>query len=147
IGVRWHAVAIPKADARNQHRSLFRIAEALGDEVAQFMNVKFRCVDDDVRELADRLHHLAFMIEAFAYAEVLADGWRAARFAVAAQQSVFGGFDKNDGDRVKDAEMFEERWQFCELFPFAGVDQERRAREAAFTGGVKLGKNRNQLDG
>jgi hypothetical protein len=34
-----------------------------------------------------------------------------------------------------------------ELIAFASIDEKGGAREAAFTGGVKLGKNRNQFDG
>jgi hypothetical protein len=45
------------------------------------------------------------------------------------------------------AKMFQQRRQFLELFAFAGVDEKRRACEAAVAGSMELGKNRNQLDG
>ena len=43
--------------------------------------------------------------------------------------------------------MLQERGQFLELIAFASIDEKRGAREAAFAGGVELGKNRNQFDG
>ena len=56
VGIRGNAVVIAKADDRNEHRALVGILEALGDEVAQFVNVELRGVDDHVGELADGLH-------------------------------------------------------------------------------------------
>jgi len=44
-------------------------------------------------------------------------------------------------------QMFQQRRQFLKLFAFAGINQERRAREASVARGVELGKNRNQFDG
>src|SRR5579871_5983666 len=146
IGVGRDSVAIAKADARNQHRALFRIAEAFGDEVAQLVDVEFRCVDDDVGELADRLHHFAFVAEAFAHAEMFTDGMGAAGLAVAPKQSVFAGFDENESNGMLLTQVLQKRGQFLELVAFTSVNQKSRARESAFAGGVKLGKNRNQLD-
>ncbi len=147
IGVGRHTVAIAETDAGNQHRTLFGIAEAVGDEVAQFVNVELRCIDDHVGELADRRHDLALVVEAFADAEMLADWMRPARLAVSPQQSVFGGLDENDRDGMMNAKMFQKRGQFFELIAFASIDEQGGAREAAFTGGVQLCKNRNQFDG
>src|SRR5262249_25486609 len=111
------------------------------------VNVEFRSVDDHIGKLADGLEHLAFVVEAFSHAEMLADGMRPARLAITAQQSIFSGFNKNDRDRMHPAEMLEQRRQFLKLVAFAGVHEERRARETAFTRSVKLCENRNQLDG
>src|SRR5262249_19836458 len=144
VGVAGDAVAIAEADAGNQHRALFGIAEALGDEVAEFVDVEFGGVDYNVGKFADRLHHLAFVAETFADAEMFADRMRTARFAVATQKSVFTGFDEDERDGMLKAEMFEERGEFLELRAFAGVDEKRGAGEVAFTGSVQLGKNRDE---
>src|SRR6202041_1802922 len=97
--------------------------------------------------LTDRLQQLAFVAEAFANAEMLSHWVRATRLAVAAQQSVFAGFDEDDRDRVVNAKMLQDRGQFLKLIAFACVNEQRCAREAAIAGGVELGKDRNEFDG
>jgi hypothetical protein len=77
---------------------------------------------------------------------MLADGMRTARLAVATQQRVFAGFDKDKSDRMMLAEMFQERRELLELFAFASVNEKRGACETAVARGVEFGKDRNQLD-
>src|SRR4029077_14095238 len=84
IRIGGHAIAIAEADERNQHGALIGILEALGNEMAKFMYVEFRRVDDNVGEFADGLHELALVPQAFAHGKMFAEGVRAARLAVAA---------------------------------------------------------------
>jgi hypothetical protein len=78
---------------------------------------------------------------------MFADWMRPARLAVTAQQGVFAGFDENESDGMLLPQVFQKRGQFLKLVAFAGVHEKRSTREAAFACGVKLRKNRNQLDG
>ena len=68
--------------------------------MAQLMDVELRGVDDDVSELADRLHQGPLVRQAFAHGIVFAEGMRTAGLAVAAEQSVLVRFDKNQSDGV-----------------------------------------------
>ncbi len=68
--------------------------------MAQLVDVEFGCVYDDVRELADGFHELAFVAQAFTDGKMLAQRMRTARLAVAAQQSVLARIDENEGDRM-----------------------------------------------
>ncbi len=147
VGIGRNAVAIAKADARNQHRALFGIAEAFGDEVAQFVNVEFRGVDHDVGKLADGLQQLAFVIEALAHAEMFSDGMRPAGLAVAPEQSILSGFDKDEGNGMHAAKMLQERGQLLKLVAFTSIDKQRSTGKTAFAGSVEFGKNWNQFDG
>src|SRR5262249_18033856 len=86
------------------------------------------------------------VLQAFAYREMLADRMRAARFAVAAKQRVFGSFDEDERNRMLATKELQQRRQFLELRTFSSIDEQGGAGETAITGGVQLSKNRNEFD-
>src|SRR6266851_3959744 len=83
IGIAGYTVAIAKADDGNEHGTLVGILEALGDKVAQLVHVELRSVYDHIGEFADRLHHRAFLAQAFADGNIFSERVRAPRLAVA----------------------------------------------------------------
>src|ERR1700683_314350 len=96
MGIGGHAVAIAETDQRNEHGTLLGIFETLGDEVAEFVDIEFGGVDDHVRKLADRLHELALVAQAFAYGKMLAERMGTTRLAVPPKQGIFARVDENE---------------------------------------------------
>src|SRR5258706_4013395 len=143
ICVGGHAVAIAKAHDRNEHGALVWIFETFGDEAAEFVDVELRTVDDDIGEFADGLHHVAFLAKALAHGNIFAEGMRATRLAVAAQERIFTGINEHQRNGMIFAQVFEKRRQFFELRSLAGVDEQGGAREITFAGGMQLGENGN----
>ena len=141
VGVRGDAVFVTKADDGNEHGTVVGILEAFRDEVAELVDVKLGGVDDDIGQLANGLHEVAFVAKAFANGEGFAERVRAARFAVAAEQSVVVGIDEDERNGVILAEMLEEGGEFFELNTFASIDEQGGAGKIAFAGGVQLRKN------
>ena len=105
VGVGRDAVLVAEADDGDEHGASVGIFEALGDEVAELMDIELRGIDHDIGELADGLHDGAFVMEAFTNGESFAKGMRAAGFAVTAEESVVGGVNKDEGNRMVLAEV------------------------------------------
>jgi len=146
VGVGGHSEFIAKTNEGNEERPLAFGFEAFVDEVAEFVNVELGGVNDHVGELADGLHQEFFLAEAFADGVILAEGMRAASFAVAAKERVFGGFDIDEDDGVVAAKMLEEARKLGELQAFAGINEQSGALETAFAGGVEFGEDGDEVD-
>jgi len=119
------------------------IFEAFRDEVAELVDVKLCGVDDDIGELANGFHELAFVAETFANGEGFAERMRPASLAEAAKQSVVAGIDEDKSDGMILTEMLEEGREFFELSAFARIDEQSGASKVAFAGSVQLRENRD----
>src|SRR5208282_6489836 len=84
VRIGGNSVAEPEAYHRNKQRPAARVLKAIDDELAQFVNVEFRRVDNDVREAPDRGHPAAFSANAFGDRSAVAERMRAASLAEAA---------------------------------------------------------------
>jgi len=96
ICVGRHAIAIAEAHDRDEHGALVWIFETLGDEVAEFVDVELRTVDDDVGELR-WAPSCGVPGGGFAHGNIFTKRVRAARLAVAAQERIFCGIDEHQG--------------------------------------------------
>src|SRR5690348_9695602 len=105
IGVRRNAKLVAKTDDGHEHRTLVGILEALGDEVAQLVDVELSGIDAHVSEFADGFHESAFVTQTFADGERLAEGMRAPCFAVASEEGIVVGVDENQSDGMILAEV------------------------------------------
>src|SRR5260370_14579307 len=85
------------------------ILETLGDEVAKFVDVELRGVDDYISELADGLHEGAFVVKAFAHGQGFSQRMRPARLAVAAEGRVVACVDEDRGDGMIFAKVLQDR--------------------------------------
>src|SRR5882724_5461202 len=94
VGIGGHGIAVAETDHGDEHGTLVGIFEALGDEMAQLVDVELGGVNYDVGEFSDGLHEPALMAQAFADGEMFAEWVGAAGLAIATEQSVFAGVDE-----------------------------------------------------
>lgn len=66
VGIGGNAVFVAETDHGDEHRALVGIFEALGDEMAELVDVELGGVDDHIGEFANGLHEVAFVEQAFA---------------------------------------------------------------------------------
>src|SRR6266852_7456536 len=86
VGVGGNTVAVAKTHDGDEHGPLVGIFEPLGNEVAQFVDVELRGINDHVCELADRFPELTLVPQTLADGKILSQRMGPARLAIAAQQ-------------------------------------------------------------
>src|SRR3984885_4121112 len=102
IGIVGHAVFESEADAGDENSLLCArgsVLKAVGQVRAQFVNVEFRGVDDEVSDRADGAQMAPFGRQGSAYGSAGSEGMRTARLAESAEQDWIARFEINDARR------------------------------------------------
>src|SRR5271170_4462194 len=147
VRIRGNAIAKAEADGRDEQRATAGILEAIDDELAQFVNVEFRGVDDDIGETANGRHAAAFEANALGDGIIGAERVRTAGFAEAAEQNFVAGFDEDAGGGMFGDELAINSGELFDLLAFAGVNEERGAFDFAAAFDVEFAESGDQADG
>ena len=124
-----------------------RVLKALGDELAQLVDVELGRVDDEVGNLADGRHETALLVNALADGELAAERMGAARLRKTADEGFVARLDKDQRSGMLLAEFFVDAREACELAAFASIHEQGGALNFSCAFGIELAELGDEVDG